>query len=97
MTRSERPEANIFADAKIPATLCKTTPHWRSDLERHILRRTGRRVRDLVVDVVSEAVVLRGTAATYYVKQLAQHGVRELLPRVRLQNAIVVEPSACIP
>jgi hypothetical protein len=43
-------------------------------------------------------VVLRGQTSSYYVKQLAQHGVQELLPQVRLENSIVVErPSAAVP
>ena len=37
-------------------------------------------------------MVLRGLTTTYHVKQLAQHGVRHLLPpHVRLENVIVVE------
>jgi hypothetical protein len=60
-------------------------------LERHILARTGRRIRNLAIELVPEAVILHGSAATYYVKQLAQHGVRDVLPQVRLENAIVVE------
>ena len=38
-----------------------------------------------------EAVVLRGQANCYHVKQLAQQGAREALPNARLENAIVVE------
>jgi hypothetical protein len=61
------------------------------DLERHIRARTGSRVRNLAVELCPEGIVLHGRANTYYVKQLAQHGVRDLLPQVRLENAIVVE------
>jgi hypothetical protein len=68
-----------------------TSPHLQTELKRHILARTGRRLRNLVIDVVPEAVILRGSATTYHVKQLAQHGVRDVLPRVRLENAIVVD------
>lgn len=53
--------------------------------------RTGRRVRDLVVEVGPNRVVLRGTARSYHVKQLAQCGAHEVLPDARLENAIVVE------
>ncbi len=60
-------------------------------LTERVQRRTGRRVRDLRVEVRPEGVVLRGHASTYHVKQLAQHGVRDLLPHVELHNAIVVE------
>lgn len=56
-----------------------------------ITTRTGRRVRDLVVEVGPDGVTLRGRAASFYVKQLAQHGVHEVLPNTRLDNAIVVD------
>jgi hypothetical protein len=68
-----------------------SSPQLQSELERHILARTGRRLRNLAVEVVPEAVILHGSARTYYVKQLAQHGVRDLLPQVRLENAIIVD------
>ena len=35
--------------------------------------------------------MLQGRAATYYLKQLAQHGVRDILPQARLFNAIEVD------
>jgi hypothetical protein len=60
------------------------------ELELRVLARTGRRVRGLAVVVKADRVVLRGWAETYHVKQLAQHGVRELLPDLPLENAIVV-------
>jgi hypothetical protein len=65
-------------------------PHLHKELEDCILARTGRRVRDLKIELCPERVVLRGHAESYYVKQLAQHGVRDVLPQVRLENAIVV-------
>ena len=69
-------------------------PQLQRELERQVLARTGRRVRDLSIELYSERVILRGQTATYYVKQLAQHGVRDILPHVRLENAIVVEGNA---
>jgi hypothetical protein len=65
----------------------------RQEVERHIHLRTGRRVRDLSVEIEPERVVLRGRAGSYYVKQLAQHGALEVLPGVALSNTIVVELS----
>jgi hypothetical protein len=62
------------------------------ELEHHVHLRTGRRVRNLSVELLPEAVVLRGSADSYYVKQLAQEGILELLPEVHLQNAIAVNP-----
>ncbi len=66
-------------------------PQLKKELELHVLARTGRRVRGLAIELCAECIVLRGHATTFYVKQLAQHGIRELLPQVRLENAIVVD------
>ena len=63
----------------------------RHDLERQVLSRTGRRIRDLAVELHPEGIVLRGVTQSYYIKQLAQHGVRDMMPNVRLENAIVVD------
>lgn len=63
----------------------------RDELARRVQDRTGRRIRNLTIDLCDERVILRGQAVSYYVKQLAQHGVRDLLPDVRLENTIVVE------
>jgi hypothetical protein len=70
--------------------MVSTSPHLQRELEKRVLNRTGRRVRDLAVELMPESVVLRGQAASYYVKQLAQQEVRDFLPHVRLENAIVV-------
>jgi hypothetical protein len=64
--------------------------HLRAELESRVQSRTGRRVRNLAIEVSPEGVVLQGQATSYYIKQLAQHGVRECLPDVRLENAITV-------
>ena len=60
---------------------------------QRVTDRTGRRVRNLVVEVTGsgECVVLRGQANSFHVKQLAQQGAREALPNAQLKNAIVVE------
>jgi hypothetical protein len=59
-------------------------------IERHIHLRTSRRVRNLSVELLPSGVVLRGSADSYYVKQLAQQSVLDLLPDICLQNAIAV-------
>jgi len=64
------------------------------ELEQYVQVRTGRRVRNLAIELEPERVILRGQATSYYVKQLAQHGVRDLLPHVRLENTIVVDSGA---
>jgi len=66
------------------------SPHLRSELERRVHDRTGRRIRNLSIELAPGCVVLRGQTTTYYAKQLAQHGVRDLLPQVELENAITV-------
>jgi hypothetical protein len=68
-----------------------TSKQLHRELEQSVLARTGRRIRDLMIELSAERVVLRGRATTYYLKQLAQHGIREVLPQVRLENAIIVE------
>jgi hypothetical protein len=65
-------------------------PRLRKELENRIKALTGRRLRNLDIDLSPEGVVLKGQAQTFYDKQLAQHGVREVLPDVRLDNAIQV-------
>lgn len=69
------------------------SPQLRRKVEQNVLDRTGRRVRGLSVEFLPEQVILHGRASTYYVKQLAQQAVRDLLPQARLENAIVVEES----
>jgi hypothetical protein len=61
------------------------------ELERCIRERTGRQVRNLCVELRPERVILRGTTDRYYIKQLAQQGILEMLPHVALENAIVVD------
>jgi hypothetical protein len=62
----------------------------RLELENRVLARTGRQVRNLDIELLPEGVVLRGEAMSFYVKQLAQQGIREFMPHVRLDNAIQV-------
>lgn len=56
-----------------------------------VAARTGRRVRDLRIEVRTDRVVLRGRASSFHVKQLALQGALEASPGARLENAIVVE------
>jgi hypothetical protein len=65
-------------------------PRLREKLERHIRSRTGSQLRNLDIELSPDGVILHGLATTFYVKQLAQHGIRDLLPDVQLQNDIVV-------
>jgi hypothetical protein len=64
--------------------------HLRQELESRVQIRTGRRVRNLSIQVSPERILLQGQATSYHVKQLAQHGVQECLPDAYLENAIIV-------
>ncbi|HET6574886.1 MAG TPA: hypothetical protein VFG68_14870 [Fimbriiglobus sp.] len=59
-------------------------------LTQKILDRTGRRVRNLAVEMTNGTVVLRGKASSFHIKQLAQCSVREVLPQAAVRNGIVV-------
>jgi hypothetical protein len=62
-------------------------------LEHQVHLRTGRRVRNLAIELRPERVILRGQVTSYYIKQLAQHGIRDVFPDLNLENSIVVEKS----
>ena len=71
--------------------MMQNLPLLQHELEHRVQARTGRRVRNLAIELRPERVILRGRTSTYHVKQLAQHGIRDLLPHVNLENAITVE------
>lgn len=58
--------------------------------EAHILSRLGGRMRGLEVVSQGNGLVLRGHAATYHAKQLAQHAAREVTGLPVLANEIEV-------
>ena len=66
-------------------------PNLAEIVMQRVVNRTGRRVRGLAVEIGGGCVILRGRAASYHVKQLAQQGAQEALPNAILENAIVVE------
>jgi osmotically-inducible protein OsmY len=65
-------------------------PRLRKELENHILAKTGNRLQNLDVELSSNGVCLHGQTKTFYVKQLAQQSIREMLPDVQVQNDIRV-------
>ncbi len=65
-------------------------PRLQQQLESHVLSRTGNRLQNLNIQLSPEGICLHGQTATFYVKQLAQHSVRQMLPEVHLQNDILV-------
>jgi hypothetical protein len=60
-------------------------------IRKRIESRLAGRVRNLVVRVFDDTVVLEGACATYYTKQLAQHAALGILEDEHLENAIVVD------
>lgn len=59
-------------------------------LESLMLRRLGNRIRGLQVQVYAGGLILRGRAATYHAKQLAQHAAMELSTLPIIANDIEV-------
>ncbi len=59
-------------------------------LESLMHRRLGNRIRGLRVLIRPEGIVLHGRAATYHVKQLAQHAAMDLTEQPILANDIEV-------
>ncbi len=64
--------------------------HLAVAIRQRIESRLGGRVRDLAIRVSGETIVLEGSCATYYTKQLAQHAALGVLENEQLDNAIVV-------
>lgn len=61
------------------------------ELRRLVEQRTHHRIRDLSVEWEQDrGVILKGRAGSYHIKQLAQHGILDVLPNVPLINAIEV-------
>jgi Flp pilus assembly secretin CpaC len=73
------------------AMVISETAHDPVDLQRHIHRRTGWRVRNLEVEIVARRAVLRGRATTDVTRQLAQQVVRDFLPDMEVENSIEVD------
>ncbi len=65
-------------------------PRLRQELESRVRERTGDRLRKLDIELSPDGIVLHGETTTFHVKQLAQHGIRDILPNVDLRNDIIV-------
>jgi hypothetical protein len=61
-------------------------------IRKRIETRLPGRVRNLLVRVSEDSVVLEGQCATFYTKQIAQHAAMGVLDDEHLENAIVVNP-----
>lgn len=64
--------------------------HVLDQLAAHLQNRLSGRVLDLRLEAHGAGLVLRGSARTYYAKQLAQHAVMEATDVPILANAIAV-------
>jgi hypothetical protein len=49
-----------------------------ADWAEYVIERLGGRLRDLHIEIDSRGVILRGSCASYFVKQLAQEALREV-------------------
>lgn len=59
-------------------------------IERAVRRETGFTVRDLIVEVTREGVLLKGRCESFYSKVMAQHAAMNTPGAGRLVNAIEV-------
>lgn len=76
---------SMFATRKVDA----------AEVVRFIDTHTIGRVRELAVEVWPGRVILRGWTDSFYVKQLAQHHLRQRLPaELALDNLIEVGPAS---
>lgn len=65
-------------------------PGLQKKIEDRVLARTGSQLHNLGIELSPAGIRLFGQTTTFYVKQLAQHCVREILPDVCLVNDINV-------
>ena len=78
-----------FVDVGLPETI-EEAEELAASIEQAVQRGTGRRIRDLTVEVDRDGVCLKGHCATYYCKQLAQHAAMAVPGGDRLTNSIEV-------
>ena len=71
-------------------TVKKTRADEVAELERRLHNHLGARIRDLQVILGEGGLVLRGFTRTYYMKQQAQHAVKNLSDLPILANEIEV-------
>ena len=60
------------------------------ELERLVRMRTQHRIKELSIAVEDGRIVLQGRVRSFHLKQLAQHGILDVLPNGQLVNAIEV-------
>jgi hypothetical protein len=86
---------NLSAGARETAPLDVVGPFGPSrELQRHVLLRTAWRISNLLIELAPGRAVLRGRATTSYARLQAQQAAQEMLPHVRLDNAIEVDDAS---
>jgi len=60
------------------------------ELERLVQERAHNKVQDLRLEWSDGRFVLSGSVRSYHVKQLAQHGILDVMPKARVVNALTV-------
>ncbi len=89
---AKSPRGSIVGDAAADIdTQARRRRNLAAAIRKRIESRLSGRVRDLIVRVHEDRVVLEGECATYYTKQLAQHAALGILEDEHLENAIVVD------
>jgi hypothetical protein len=78
---------------KSPAGRCGVDVCVAAELETHVQRLLGGRVREFQLTFMDNGLVLRGQAHTYYAKQLVQHAVMERTEVPIAANEIEVSPN----
>jgi hypothetical protein len=94
MSATDAPHRALVAQHDPPTADTTAGLSAECELERRVGLRAARQVFGLRIEVRGGRVVLQGRARSYHFKQLAQEGVRELLPRGGLENAITVDGPA---
>jgi hypothetical protein len=65
-------------------------PPLAEKLEHFVYDRTNGMLRNLLVTIHEDEIVLSGSASSYYAKQLATHAIYEAIPDANLNNRIRV-------
>jgi hypothetical protein len=52
---------------------------WQESIKRRIVERTAGRIQSLRIETIGSRVVIHGSANSYYLKQLALRGVRDVV------------------
>jgi hypothetical protein len=60
------------------------------ELERLVQERAHHKVKDLRLEWADGRFIMSGFVDSYHVKQLAQHGILDVMPKVRVVNSLTV-------